>query len=80
MRILLFLIFLTNISMANDYGNFLPDPFSKKKKINFSYNDISNYPIGIFDLLLKGSNPKSWLIFCPKIWLINTMNNKIFFI
>ncbi|MEL1231547.1 MAG: cell surface protein SprA, partial [Candidatus Neomarinimicrobiota bacterium] len=50
MRILLFLIFLTNISMANDYGNFLPDPFSKKKKINFSYNDISNYPIGIFDL------------------------------
>ena len=53
MRFFLFLILLTNISMANDYGNYLPDPFSKKKKINFSYNDISNYPIGIFDLNKK---------------------------
>ena len=50
MRIFLSFIFLLNIAIANDYGNYLPDPFSKKKKINFSYNDISNYPIGIFDL------------------------------
>ena len=50
MRIFLSFIFLLNIAIANDYGNYLPDPFSKKQKINFSYNDISNYPIGIFDL------------------------------
>ena len=36
-------------------GNLITDPFSKSKKINFCLNDISNYPIGIF-------NPKSSLV------------------
>ncbi len=47
------LLFIFSISLV--YGNdinvrFLFNPFQKKKKINYSLNDISNYPIGIFKI------------------------------
>jgi len=38
-------IFASELSNKN-----LLNPFQNKEKINFSLNDISNYPIGIFDL------------------------------
>ena len=51
--LLFYLICAPNLLFGSD--NLITDPFSKSKKINFCLNDISNYPIGIF-------NPKLSLI------------------
>ena len=47
------LICIPNLLFGSD--NLITNPFSKSEKINFCLNDISNYPIGIF-------NPKSSLV------------------
>ena len=54
MRILLYtILFFNSLLLAGNFDNYFIDPFAKKKNINFSLNDISNYPIGIFDLDLN---------------------------
>ena len=51
MRIIIFIIlFFNSLLFAGNFDNYLINPFVKKKNINFSLNNISNYPIGIFDL------------------------------
>ncbi len=52
----LFLIVSTSILFSSEMKvseRFSIDPFKDKSKINFSFNDISNYPIGIFDISKK---------------------------
>ena len=44
--LLFYLLFIPSLLFGSD--NLITDPFSKSKKINFCLNDISNYPIGIF--------------------------------
>ena len=51
--LLFYLACIPNLLFGSD--NFITDPFSQSKKINFCLNDISNYPIGIF-------SPKSSLV------------------
>tara|TARA_S200000501_G_scaffold378534_1_gene441689 strand:- start:464 stop:6634 length:6171 start_codon:yes stop_codon:yes gene_type:complete len=49
MKFFLILIISFNISLANgSLKNSSSDPFKKNKKVNYSLNNISNYPIGIF--------------------------------
>ncbi len=50
-RIFIFFLMWCNIVFASDFLNSnLDNPFYKKEKINFSLNDFSNYPIGLFNL------------------------------
>ena len=52
----LFLIVSTSILFSSEMKvseRFSIDPFKYKSKINFSFNDISNYPKGIFDISKK---------------------------
>jgi hypothetical protein len=51
MKKIFLLILSLSISLGSDgFKNISSDPFKKKKKINYSLNSISNYPIGIFSL------------------------------
>ena len=47
--ILIFLLF-SNLFSFDEKNNFTFDPFKSNKKIKYSLNDFSNYPIGIFDI------------------------------
>ena len=46
--LLCYLIFSPSLLFGAD--NLITNPFYKTKKINFCLNDISNYPIGIFNV------------------------------
>lgn len=49
MKKIFILILSLSISLGFDgFKNFSSDPFKKKKKVYYSLNDITNYPIGIF--------------------------------
>ena len=49
MKKIIILILSLSISMGNGgFKNISSDPFKNKKKVNYSLNDIINYPIGIF--------------------------------
>ena len=49
MKKIFILILSLSISLGFDgFKNFSSDPFKKKKKVHYSLNDITNYPIGIF--------------------------------
>jgi len=49
MKKIIILILSLSISMGSGgFKNISSDPFKNKKKINYSLNDIINYPIGIF--------------------------------
>ena len=49
MKKIFILILSLSISLGSDgFKNISSDPFKKKKKVNYSLSDITNYPIGIF--------------------------------
>ena len=49
MKKIFILILSLSISLGYDgLKNISSDPFKKKKKVNYSLSDITNYPIGIF--------------------------------
>ena len=49
MKKIIILILSLSISMGSGgFKNISSDPFKNKKKVNYSLNDIINYPIGIF--------------------------------
>ena len=49
MKKIFILILSLSISLGFDgFKHFSSDPFKKKKKVHYSLNDITNYPIGIF--------------------------------
>ncbi|MEL1224135.1 MAG: cell surface protein SprA, partial [Candidatus Neomarinimicrobiota bacterium] len=52
-NILLFIVLISQIFGQNIFQDFVFDPFKSKSKINYSLNDISNYPIGIFPINKK---------------------------
>ena len=52
-NILLFIVFISQIFGQNIIQDFGFDPFKSKSKTNYSLNDISNYPIGIFSINKK---------------------------
>ena len=48
-----FILLFNQIFGQNTFQDFGFDPFKSKSKINYSLNDISNYPIGIFSISKK---------------------------
>ena len=48
-----FLLLFNQIFGQNIFQDFGFNPFKSKSKINYSLNDISNYPIGIFSISKK---------------------------
>ena len=50
---LLFIVLISQIFGQNIIQDFGFDPFKSKSKTNYSLNDISNYPIGIFSINKK---------------------------
>ena len=49
-NILLLIVFISQNFGQNIIQDFGFDPFKSKSKTNYSLNDISNYPIGIFSI------------------------------
>jgi hypothetical protein len=65
-----------NIVFASDFFHSnLHNPFKKKQKINFSLNDFSNYPIGLFDLM--NELPKENFIIDNNFKFVTIKNNSL---
>ena len=47
-KVLIFIVFIGLLFGNSSIEEISFDPFKNSKKVNYSLNDISNYPIGIF--------------------------------
>src|SRR6056300_116600 len=75
-RIFIYFLMWLNIVFASDFFHSnLHNPFKKKQKINFSLNDFSNYPIGLFDLM--NELPKENFIIDNNFKFVTIKNNSL---